>query len=504
MPTAKIVIDPDFRISAVAPRLYGSFIEHLGRAIYGGIYEPEHPTADDMGFRGDVLELVRELGVPIVRYPGGNFVSGYDWEDGVGAKEARPRRLDLAWRTVETNQVGTNEFAAWAERASAEVMMAINLGTRGVDAARNLVEYCNHPSGSHYSDLRRSHGVEEPHGVKVWCLGNEMDGPWQIGRKTPQEYGRLACEAAKAMKWVDPSIELVACGSSNSAMPTFAEWERTVLEHTYDHVEYISLHTYYRNPEDDRATFLAQSLGMDAFIKSVIATCDFVKARKRSKKTINLAFDEWNVWFHSLEADKELEPWSVAPPQLEDVYTFEDALVVGCMLITLLKHADRIKIACLAQLVNVIAPIMTENGGPAWRQTIFWPFLHASTYGRGTALNLAVESPRYDNDTFGEVPLLEAVATLNDDSGDLTLFAVNRDQEDSLSLEGDLRSFATYEVVEHLVLQHNDPKATNTAKHPHNVAPHDGGDAAMLNGRLTALLPRLSWNVIRMSQASTD
>ena len=244
------------------------------------------------------------------------------------------------------------------------------------------------------------------------------------------------------MKWVDPSIELVACGSSYSAMPTFAEWERTVLEHTYDHVEYISLHTYYRNPEDDRATFLAQSLGMDAFIKSVIATCDFVKAKKRSKKTINLAFDEWNVWFHSLEADKELEPWSVAPPQLEDVYTFEDALVVGCMLITLLKHADRIKIACLAQLVNVIAPIMTENGGPAWRQTIFWPFLHASTFGRGTALNLAVESPRYDNDTFGEVPLLEAVATLNDDSGDLTLFAVNRDQEDSLSLEGDLRSFA--------------------------------------------------------------
>ena len=329
MQRARIKVDPDFRIGEVDPRLYGSFIEHLGRAVYGGIYEPEHPTADDMGFRGDVLELVGELEVPIVRYPGGNFVSGYDWEDGVGPKEARPRRLDLAWRTVEPNQVGTNEFAAWAHRAGAEVMMAINLGTRGVDAARNLVEYCNHPSGSRYSDLRRSHGVEEPHGVKVWCLGNEMDGPWQIGQKTPQEYGRLACEAAKAMKWVDPSIELVACGSSYSAMPTFAEWERTVLEHTYDHVEYVSLHTYYRNPEDDRATFLARSLDMDAFIKSVISTCDFVKARKRSKKTIDLAFDEWNVWYHSIEADRELEPWSVAPPQLEDVYTFEDALVVG-------------------------------------------------------------------------------------------------------------------------------------------------------------------------------
>jgi alpha-N-arabinofuranosidase len=502
MERARINVDPDFRIGEVDPRLYGSFIEHLGRAVYGGIYEPEHPTADNMGFRGDVLELVRELKVPIVRYPGGNFVSGYDWEDGVGPKNERPRRLDLAWRTVETNEVGTNEFAAWAERAGAEVMMAVNLGTRGVDAARNLVEYCNHPSGSRYSDLRRAHGVEEPHGFKVWCLGNEMDGPWQIGQKTPQEYGRLACETAKAMKWVDPSIELVACGSSYSAMPTFAEWERTVLEHTYDHVEYVSLHTYYRNPQDDRATFLAQSLDMDTFIKSVISTCDFVKARKRSKKTINLSFDEWNVWFHSIEADRELDPWSVAPPQLEDVYTFEDALVVGCMLITLLKHADRIKIACLAQLVNVIAPIMTENGGPAWRQTIFWPFLHASVYGRGTALNLAVESPHYDNDEFGEVPLLEAVATLDDD-GSLTIFAVNRDQEEPLPLEGDVRSFGGYEVFDHLVLEHEDPKATNTAKHPSSVTPHKRGDAAVLDGRLTALLPRLSWNVIRLSRSST-
>jgi len=496
-------VDPDFRIGEVDPRLYGSFIEHLGRAVYGGIYEPEHPTADDLGFRGDVLDLVRELNVPIVRYPGGNFVSGYDWEDGVGPKEARPRRLDLAWKTVETNRVGTDEFAAWARRAGAEVMMAVNLGTRGVDAARNLVEYCNHPSGSRYSDLRRSHGVERPHGFKVWCLGNEMDGPWQIGQKTAEEYGRLACEAAKAMKWVDPSIELVACGSSYSSMPTFAEWERTVLEHTYDHVEYVSLHTYYRNLEDDPATFLARSLDMDAFIRSVISTCDFVRAKKRSKKTVNLAFDEWNVWYHSMEADRELEPWSVAPPQGEDAYTLEDALVVGCMLITLLKHADRIKIACLAQLVNVIAPIMTENGGPAWRQTIFWPFLHASIYGRGTALNLAVESPRYDNDEFGEVPLLETVATMNTEDGSLTIFAVNRDQERPLPLEGDVRSFAGYEVLEHLVLEHENPKATNTAGHPDNVAPHKRGDAAVLDGRLTALLPRLSWNVIRLSRSST-
>lgn len=290
-------------------------------------------------------------------------------------------------------------------------------------------------------------------------------------------------------------------------MPTFAQWEDTVLDHTYDHVEYVSLHTYYgkrgrhaRNPEDNLGTFLARSLDMDNFIETVIAICDYARAKKRSKKRLNLAFDEWNVWFHSTEADRELEPWSEAPPQLQDVYTLEDALVVGCMLISLLKHADRVKIACLAQLVNVIAPIMTENGGSAWRQTIFWPFLHASAYGRGTALNLAVESPWYDTNEFGEVPLLEAAATLNEDDGSLTIFAVNRDQEEQLPLEGDVRSFADYEVIQHLVLEHKDPKATNTAKHPNNVTPHKAGNTAVQDGRLTALLPQLSWNVIRLSR----
>jgi alpha-N-arabinofuranosidase len=498
--TARIKVDPDFRIGEVDPRLYGSFVEHLGRAVYGGIYEPEHPTADDMGFRRDVLELVKELRVPIVRYPGGNFVSGYNWEDGVGPKSERPRRLDLAWRTTETNEVGTNEFAAWAKRAGAEPMVAVNLGTRGVDAARNLVEYCNHPEGSYWSDLRLSHGVREPHAIKVWCLGNEMDGPWQIGHKTAREYGRLAQESAKAMKWVDPSIELVACGSSNSGMPTFPEWEETVLDHTYDHVEYVSLHTYYGNPNDDLGTFLARSLDMDAFIGTVVAICDYVKAKKRSKRKLNLAFDEWNVWFHSVEEDRELEPWSEAPPQLQDVYTLEDALVVGCMLITLLKHADRVKIGCLAQLVNVIAPIMTAPGGAAWRQTIFYPFLHASTYGRGLALDLQVDGPSYENEEFGAVSLLEASATFDEEGEQLTIFAVNRDQEEPLSLEGDLRGFSDYRVVEHVVLENEDPKASNTLENPGAVAPRSSGGAGMQDGRLTAALPRLSWNVIRLSK----
>jgi len=289
--TARVIVHPEFKIGDIDPRLFGSFIEHLGRAVYGGIYEPGHPSADEQGFRTDVIDLIKELKVPIVRYPGGNFVSGYNWEDGVGPVEGRPRRLELAWRTIEPNYVGTNEFFDWAKKADTEVMMAVNLGTRGADDARNLIEYCNHPSGSLYSDMRIKHGYREPHKIKTWCLGNEMDGPWQIGSKTADEYGRLACETAKAMKWVDPTIELVACGSSGSGMPTFGAWESTVLEHTYDHVEFVSLHTYYGNRDNDLPNYLARTLDMDHFIKSVASTCDAVKARLKSKKTVHLSFD---------------------------------------------------------------------------------------------------------------------------------------------------------------------------------------------------------------------
>jgi len=498
MNTATIKIDRDFQIAEIDPRIYGSFIEHLGRCVYTGIYEPSHPQADEHSFRKDVLNLVRELRVPIIRYPGGNFVSGYNWEDGIGPRQQRPRRLELAWRMVETNEIGIDEFVAWAKKAGSEVLQAVNLGLRGADAARNLVEYCNHPGGTYWSDLRIRNGSREPHRIKTWCLGNEMDGAWQIGTKTAEEYGRIACETAKVMKWVDPSIELVACGSSGGVLPTFPQWEATVLDHTYEHVEYISLHTYYALREDSLGTYLARSLNMDHFIKTVAATCDMVKAKKRSNKTIYLSFDEWNVWYHSNEADRKIEPWSVAPAQLEDHYTFVDALVVGCMLITLLKNSDRVRIACLAQLVNVIAPILTAPGGAAIRQTIFYPFLHASLYGRGKAMRLLIDSPKYQDKEFGDVPFLESIAVWNEADETLTIFAVNRHQTESLVLGSDLRSFAGYRPLEHLVLEHSDPHARNTLAEPEAVRPHARGDARLTNGELTATLPALSWNVIRL------
>ncbi len=503
MKSASMMIDKAFQISEVDPRLYGSFIEHLGRAVYDGIYQPNSPLSDEDGFRRDVIDLVKELNVPIVRYPGGNFVSSFVWEDSVGPVSNRPKRLELAWRSLEKNEVGINEFARWAKKADTKVMMAVNLGTRGIADACNLLEYCNHPGGTKYSDLRISHGVKEPHDIKVWCLGNEMDGPWQLGHKTMEEYGRLAEETAKAMKLIDPSIELVSCGSSGLDMPTFPEWEAKTLEHTYEYVDYVSMHQYYGNTNDDFEDFLALSDNMDRFIRSVVATCDYVKAKKRGKKDILISFDEWNVWFHSNEADKEAmknHPWQVAPPLLEDHYTFEDALLVGLMLITLLKHADRVKIACLAQLVNVIAPIMTEpGGGKAWRQTIYYPFLHASRYGRGTVLEPVVNCPVHDTAEHENVTDIESVAVLNEEQGTLTIFAVNRNIREDIELDTDLRSFDGYHLAEHLVLEHSDRKARNSADEE-CVTPKTVRRGSLENGRLKSLLGKASWNVIRLQR----
>ncbi len=482
----KLIADKDYPIGEVSPRLFGSFIEHLGRAVYGGVYEPGHPTADDQGFRQDVLALVKELGVPIVRYPGGNFVSGYRWQDGTGPRSLRPRRQELAWNSIETNEVGIDEFQEWARRAGSEVMMAVNLGTGTAAEARDLVEYCNFPGGTELSDRRRANGFEKPFGIRTWCLGNEMDGPWQMGHRTAEEYGRIACEAAKLMKSTDPEIELIACGSSSSSMPTFGEWETTVLKNCYEQVDYLSLHSYYGNRSDNSAEFLACSKDMDQFITDVSAICDAVKAIRHAKKTMCLSFDEWNVWFHSNEQDKKVEKWIVAPPLLEDIYTFEDALVAGCLLITLLRHCDRVKIACLAQLVNVIAPIMTETGGRAWAQTIYHPFRDASRYARGTALNCRVDCPTYDGGTYGETPTVEAVAVTCGD--ELTVLAVNRSLTEDGELSLDLRGFGAPELVEHRQLWHEDLKAVNTADKPENVAPSAG------DGRT---LRRHSWNVLR-------
>lgn len=499
---AKMIIDKELKIAQIDKRVYGSFIEHLGRAVYNGIYQPGHSSADEDGFRKDVIELVKELDVPIIRYPGGNFVSNFYWEDSVGPKEERKKRLELAWRSLETNEFGLNEFSKWTKKVDSEIMMAVNLGTRGISDACNLLEYCNHESGSYYSDLRISHGYKEPHKIKTWCLGNEMDGPWQIGHKTAKEYGRLAEETAKAMKLIDPSIELVTCGSSNIQMPTFPEWEATTLDYTYDYVDYISLHQYYGNADNDTEDFLALTQDLEEFLHTVIAACDYIKAKKRSKKKMNLSFDEWNVWFHAMQEDSETmekRPWQIAPHLLEDIYTFEDALLIGLILITFLKHSDRVKMACLAQLVNVIAPIMTDNEGGAWKQTIFYPFMQVSKYGRGTALVPVMNVTKHDTNKHADVTDIESIAVHNEEKDEVTIFAVNRNVKENVSFEADLRGFSGYRLLECSVMEQDDMKAVNLLA-KETVRPVTRTDYHFVDGKFEAVLGKCSWNVIRFGK----
>ena len=490
---AKITANKKFVIGEIDGRIYGSFIEHLGRAVYNGIYEPSHPTSDELGFRKDVLELVKKLNVPIVRYPGGNFVSGYNWEDGTGDKSKRPKKQDLAWFSIETNEVGIDEFQEWAKRADTDVMMAVNLGTRGVEEARNCIEYCNAETDTYYANLRRQNGFDKPFGIKVWCLGNEMDGRWQICAKTSEEYARLATETAKVMKLVDPTVELVVCGSSNPYMKSFGEWETTVLDHTYDYVDYISLHSYYNNKAEDTPNFLARAEEMDRFIKGTAAICDAVKAKKHSNKTVNLSFDEWNVW-KSIGTTHATEKWTTAPAILEDVYNFEDALLVGCLLMTLQNNCDRVKMACLAQLVNVIAPIMTKNGGNAWVQTIFYPFMYSSVYGRGQTLRTITESDTYvASKEKQNVPYLYSSVIDNAEKGELVIFAVNRSLDEDIDLELQLENFENCQLKEHIELYCDDLKATNDAKNQ-RVIPSVASSVSLDSIKLK----KHSWNMLKI------
>ena len=491
---AKIIVNKNFAVGEIDKRIYGSFVEHLGRCVYGGIYEPTHKTANDFGFREDVLELVKQIDVPIVRYPGGNFVSGYNWEDGIGDKAKRPQKKDFAWKSIETNQVGIDEFQTWARQANTTINMAVNLGTRGPEDAKNLVEYCNVNTDTYYANLRKQNGFENPFAIKTWCLGNEMDGDWQIGHKTADEYGRIANEAAISMKKVDNSIEIVVCGSSNFDMETFGTWERTVLEHTYDNVDYISMHQYYGNQKNNAADFLARTVHLDAFIKAVAKICDEIKAKKQSDKTINLALDEWNIWYHSHGA--KIEDWQIAPPLLEDIYNFEDALLVGCILMTLQNNCDRVKIACLAQLVNVIAPIMTENDGAAWAQTIFYPYMYASRFGRGKTLKTVTECENYTTTDKFTVPYVESSVIVDAENCEIVVFAVNRSLDEDMELSLDLGGFDTAVMKEHIELYADDLKTVNT-KECQNVAPKSREINVQKSAYQQVTLNKHSWNMIR-------
>jgi len=502
MPSAELTLDPHFTVGPVHRRVFGAFVEHLGRSVYDGLYEPGHPAADPDGFRTDVIALVREMGVSTIRYPGGNFVSGFRWEDAIGPKDDRPSRLDLAWHSTESNQVGIDEFARWLDKVGSELMYAVNLGTRGVQEALDVLEYANVPGGTELSDLRIKNGRLDPHRIKMWCLGNEMDGPWQLGHRSAEDYGKLASRTAKAMRQLDPSLELVVCGSSHASMPTFGSWEHTVLRHTYTDVDFISCHAYYEEFDGDAGSFLASAVNMDHFIEAVVATADTVRAELHQKKRINISFDEWNVWYitryRTVEQMTDVNHWPTAPRILEHQYSVLVGVVVGNLLISLLKHADRVTSASLAQLVNTIAPIMTEPGGPSWRQTTFFPFAITSRLAVGQALDVKLASDTYITATYGEVPLIDAVATFDVETNRTAIFLVNRSLDAAKAMSVDISHLGEVSILETHTLADEDIYATNTLAHQDRVGVAPNPTAQIADGRLTIELPAVSWTAIAL------
>lgn len=495
-----LTVHPAYVTGPIDPRLYGSFIEHLGRAVYTGIYEPGHPTANIQGFRLDVADLTRELGTTLVRYPGGNFVSNYNWEDGVGPQAERPRRVDLAWRSLETNQVGTDEFVDWCRLVDVEPMFAVNLGSHGISEAANWVEYCNLPGGTALSERRRANGHDLPHGIKLWCLGNEMDGPWQIGHKTAGEYGDIASQAAQAMSRVDPSLEFIVCGSSSPDMSTFGEWERIVLERTFNQADYLSLHLYVQEQDGDRQSFLASGERLDRFIKEIIATADSVAAAKRSTKRIKLSLDEWNVWNQDdFAGEDSIEEILEAPRLLENRYSALDAVVVGDMMATIIRNADRVAIACLAQLVNAIAPIVTEPAGDAWRQTTFYPLSLIAKYAIGVSLEHRLTAEPLTTLKHGKVDPIGVASILNDD-GTLIFILTNRTVE-PLLLEIDHAGFGERELLEMVTMLADNGGARRDSAAAETATPTVVTDVLVGANQTELVLPAESWSLLRLAKA---
>ncbi len=497
MKKAKVILDRDFVISEISENVFSSFVEPLGRCIYGGLYEPGHPTADEDGFRQDVLEKTRALHLTMNRFPGGNFTSTYRWEDGIGPKALRPRRAEVAWQCIEPNQFGLDEFAKWSKKNGSDVMMTVNLATRGVLEAMDCVEYCNLPGGTYWSDKRIENGFREPLGYKYWCLSNEIDGVWQVGQKPAREYALLAREASKAMKLIDADIKTVLAGSSSPGQSTFPAFDLEALDIAFEQIDYLSVHHYIGNSENDSPTFLARPLITDKFLEDTAAVIRAIRAKHRSAHEVYISFDEFNTWHSVAEEARFREKWRTAPALLEDVYTAEDALALGGMLLSVLRHADVVKIACVSELCNCISHLRTRDGGGCWVLPPYYAFKHYCDYGRGTALQTKVISDSYSCARFPEVACLDAQVVCGRDAS-VTLFAINRSLDDTLALDAVLHGFADLRVEKHIVLTADDPKATNTEFDPDHVVPRENGNAVMEDGKLHAELEKMSWNVIRL------
>jgi len=494
---ATIQLDTQFQVGAIDRRIFSGFAEHLGRCVYEGIYDPGSPRADERGFRKDVIAALAPLGMPLMRYPGGNFVSCYNWKDGVGPKEKRPARTDYAWHSVETNQFGTDEFMAWCKAARTAPMMAVNLGTGNLNDVMHLVEYCNLDTPTYWADQRRANGQARPYGVKTWCLGNEMDGPWQAGQVPAEVYAQRAKAAGRLMKGMDRTIETVACGSSGRWMGTYLEYDRTVLEYGWNEIDYISAHRYSNNDANDSAAFLAEGLEIDRILEDYAGLIRYVRGKLKSDKQVHLSFDEWNVWYRDRSEDGR---WQAAPHLLEEAYNVEDALVCAQYLSAFVRRADLVKIACIAQIVNVIAPIMTKRDG-LLLQTIYHPFRMIAEAARGVSLTPVIHGPLYKAGKRGDAPALDAAVSYDEGQAEIAIFLTHRDGTAPLETTVALadKPFGGVRSVE--ILTHKDPYAANTWEAPHAVMPVKGTATVVDGHTLRVTCPPKSFTTVRVAVA---
>lgn len=493
MQRTRVILDPAYKIAPVDPRIFGGFLEHLGRSIYEGVYDPQASGADENGFRKDVMDALRKLNMTAMRYPGGNFASGYHWMDGIGRKDQRPTVRELAWQSIEPNQFGTDEFIKISQLMGWTPMITVNLGTGTPEEARNWVEYCNSPAGTKYADLRVKNGSYVPYDVKLWCLGNEMDGPWQLGHIPAEQYAILAQQTAKLMKDVDPSIETVACGSSTMRGSSYLEWDRTVLEYLGPYADYVSLHRYIDNLRDDTSDFLAATNSIDRRIEHMESVCRIVQAKTRSNKRHNLCFDEWNVWYRTTGPEDSNGRGKFAPHLLEEHYNLEDALVVAGFLNSFIRHADSVKIANLAQIVNVIAPIHVQ-GDQLLLQTIYYPFAMYSCRRDGISIRPIVIGPSYDSPSYGRVNYIDTSAIMGD--GVLHVFLINRHLSEKAEVEIDPASVQIQSIVSADVITGSGPKDSNTYTHPDRVVTRPLRSASVDDGKGLLHLPPLSVSAI--------
>ena len=455
---ATLTVDLERRLGTIDPSIYGNFIEHLGRCIYGGVYDEGSPLADADGNRKDVLEAARRLRVTQLRWPGGNFSSGYHWQDGIGSQDARPARYDLAWFVRESNHFGTDEFISTCRKLGAAPYICVNVGTGTLDEASAWVEYCNRQGGTYYSDLRKKYGHPEPYGVKFWGVGNEIYGEWQIGHKNAADYAKTGLEFAKVMKWQDPSIKLVACGNGDPS------WDRPVLEAMVSHVDYISAHHYTVSDDPkDYYEILGSQAEMEQTLRNSALVAETVSAQVRKPTPVWTAFDEWNIINNWADGSKRDDVH-----KFEIIYNLRDALWVASALNSIQRHCRTVRMANLAQLVNVIAPIETSPTG-LFLLTTFYPLeLYAHRSGN-VALDVRVQSPSFATKAFSDQPYLDVAATTDEAKQRVMLAVVNRRKEGDLVGSVDFAGWRARPGGRAFQITGVSPDVTNTFANPHAV-----------------------------------